>query len=73
MPTYLGKSEADEFSRRSKMTIVAGYDTKHQGNNQESLYLNPTSAEFLDKVYGDEVSRNVTSHGNDEVANRVSH
>ena len=65
---YLSDCEADEFSSRPQMCVVAGNDTEHQRTDQEALYLDPTTTEDFNKVDGEEVSRHVASGSDDEIS-----
>ena len=54
------------------MFVVAGDDAKHQSNDKETLDLDPSPAKSLNEEYREEVTRDVASHGNDEISERIS-
>lgn len=68
--TYLCNDEAGELAASSETAVVAGDDPEHECGDQETLDLNPLSAEELDQGDGDEVSWNIACDSDDQVADR---
>ena len=66
--SYLCYSKADEFAAHPCAGIVASQNAKHECADQEALDLNPAAAEDFNEGDGEEVARDVTRRGDDEIA-----
>ena len=68
MITYLSEGEANKLASSSNVFVVSRNHGEHERSHQEALNLDPFAAEDLDGRNGDEVSRDVSSSGDDKVA-----
>ena len=66
--TYLCDSKADEFASSPQMYVVTGNNTKHETSDQETLNLNPATAEYFNEIYCEEVPGYVAGCSYDQVS-----
>lgn len=66
--SYLSNREADELSSSPKMSIVTSDDTEHESAHKEALNLDPATAQNLDEIDREEISRYIACCRNDEIA-----
>ena len=63
----LGDDDEGEASTGAEGVIRTSEDTEHESSDEETLDLNPLPAEQFNEGDGEEVARNVTSDGDDQV------
>lgn len=49
------------------MSVVAGYDGKHERTDEEALNLDPATPKYLDEEDGQEVAGHVARRSDDEI------
>jgi len=63
----LGEGEAGKLATGAEMGVVTSDDTEHERSDEETTDLNGLATDNLDKGNGEEVTRNVTGGGDDQV------